>query len=87
MHDNEQTHKVDFEKIRTTLREAAARNLISDGRYDGYRVTIIGLFTHHGMTTREIALFSGIAEPIIRKTVIDCYNRIINFNNIIEQEK
>lgn len=87
MRDSDSNVKIDFEKIRTTLREAAARNLISDGRYDGYRVTIIGLFTHHGMTTREIALFSGIAEPIIRKTVIDCYNRVNNFNSIIEKEK
>lgn len=74
-----ETEKIDFEKVRSTLREAAARNIISDGRYDGYRVTMIGLFVHHGMSTREIALLAGVSEPSVRKMVLETYNRVSNF--------
>lgn len=68
--------QVDFEKVRSTLREAAARNIISDGRYDGFRVTMVGLFVHHGMSTREIALLAGVSEPSVRKLVLDTYSRV-----------
>lgn len=72
-------NKIDFEKVRSTLREAAARNIISDGRYDGYRVTMIGLFVHHGMSTREIALLAGVSEPAVRKLILETFNRVSFF--------
>lgn len=71
--------KVDFEKVRTTLREASARNIISDGRYDGFRVTMVGLFVHHGMSTREIALLAGVSEPSVRKLILETHNRVAIF--------
>lgn len=71
--------KVDFERVRSTLREASSRNIISDGRYDGFRVTMVGLFIHHGMSTREIALLAGVSEPSVRKLILETYNRVSLF--------
>lgn len=71
--------KVDFERVRSTLREASSRNIIYDGRYDGFRVTMVGLFIHHGMSTREIALLAGVSEPSVRKLILETYNRVSLF--------
>lgn len=83
----EDNGKVDFEKVRSTLREACARNIISDGRYDGFKVTMVGLFIHHGMSTREIALFAGVSEPAVRKLILETYNRVTNFISELDNRK
>lgn len=72
----EEEQKVNFEKVRLVLKEAHLRGIIRDGKYDGQCVSIIGLFVHHGFTTREIALFAGLSEPAIRKIVLETYNRV-----------
>lgn len=83
---NDLNEKMDFEKVRSTLREAVARNIISDGRYDGFRVTMVGLFVHHGMSTREIALLAGVSEPAVRKLILSTYNRVSLFIEKLDRE-